>query len=66
MTKRKLTAQQRAWCKNYDQRTTFDPLMDDFFAGNESFLDAARKSVRWFEEWSNEAHCNVRDIPGDE
>ena len=61
-----MTREQRAWCKHYEQQTTFDPLMDDFFVGNESFIEAARNSVRWFEEWSNEAHCNIPDIPGDD
>ena len=61
-----LTPKQRSWCRRYEQQTTFEPLMDDFLAGNESFLEAARNSVWWFTEWSNEAHCKIRNIPGDD
>ena len=63
--KRKLTPKQRAWCKHYEQHTTFEPMMDDFLAGNESFVAAAKASVRWFEDWSSDAHLAVMNIPGD-
>lgn len=65
MPKVRMTKEQRAWCKNYERETGFDPLMDDYLYGNESFVNAARFSVRWFEDWSNDAHLNIgRDIPG--
>ena len=61
----RMNAKQRAWCKNYEKETTFEPLMDDFLYGNETFLHCARLSVRWFEDWSCDAHLNIgRDIPG--
>ena len=59
-----MTKEQRAWCKEYEKYTTFEPLMDDFLAGNESFVTAARYSVRWFEDWSNDAYLSIPDIPG--
>jgi len=63
--KRRMTKAQKAWCDNYRQQTDFEPLMDDFLHGNEPFEHAARKSVRWFEDWASDAHLNVgRNIPG--
>lgn len=57
---------QKAWCTNYQNETGFDPLMDDFYAGNETFVQAAKKSVRWFESWASDAHLNIgKDIPGE-
>lgn len=65
VTKLRMTKEQRAWCKEYQRQTGFEPLMDDFLAGNESFLAGARTSVRWFEDWSSDAHLNIgRNIPG--
>ena len=65
LAKVRMTKEERAWCKRYEKETTFEPLMDDFLAGNETFLEAARASVRWFEDWSRDALLNIsRDIPG--
>lgn len=61
----RMTKEQRAWCKNYERETTFEPLMDDFLYGNESFVDAAKQSNSWFEQWASDAHLNItRNIPG--
>ena len=57
---RKLTKKQMRWCKEYEESTTFEPLMDDFLAGNETFKQAAKKSRDWFENWMNDA---FRGIP---
>lgn len=54
MAERTLTPQQREWCKKYKEETTFDPLIDDFLAGEETFKEAAQKSVEWFEDWAND------------
>lgn len=65
MAKVRMTKEQRAWCKRYEQETTFEPLMDDFLAGNEPFVKAARDSLRWFEDWSSDAFIRAgEDIPG--
>lgn len=65
MGKRRTKAQIE-WCKLYEEQTTFEPMMDDFKAGNESFVDAARKSNRWFESWASDSHLNIsRHIPGE-
>lgn len=62
---RKMTREQKAWCKEYEAQTTFEPLMDDFLHGNETFVQAARKSNRWFDDWSSDAYLNIsRNIPG--
>ena len=67
MSKRRFTKQQREWCKNYQRETDFEPLMHDFLAGNETFVLAARKHCRWFEQWPSDAYLNVsRHIPGAE
>lgn len=55
MTERTLTRAQRAWCKKYRESTMFDPLIDDFLAGEETFEEAAQKSIAWFEDWANDA-----------
>ena len=66
--KAKYTQEQKRWCQTYETETTFEPLMDDYECGNESFVDAAKKSLLWFEDWSNDAHLNASrvHIPGDE
>jgi len=62
----RMTKEQRAWCKLYKEQTSFAPLMDDFLAGNETFVAAAKHSVRWFEDWSSDAYLNItRHIPGE-
>jgi len=60
------SAEQIAWCKKYEKETGFEPLMFDFEAGNETFYEAARKSVGWFEDWANDALLRVTadEIPG--
>ncbi len=59
------SGEQRAWCENYQSRTGFEPLMEDFEAGNETFYQGATKSVSWFEDHSNDALLSVSsNIPG--
>ncbi len=59
------TKAQREWCERYEQETTFEPLMCDFEAGNVSFIQAAKESTRWFENWSGDALLRgCGDIPG--
>lgn len=57
---------QAEWCRMYERETTFEPLMCDYEAGNESFVEAAKMSISWFESWSCDAHLRVGDhhIPG--
>ena len=38
--------------------------MDDFIAGNESFVAAAKRSVCWFEDHASDAMRKIGDIPG--
>ena len=56
---RTMTKAQKAWCAMYEKETGFDPLMDDYLSGNETFAFAARKSIRWFEDWANDALLNI-------
>lgn len=55
---KKYTKKQIEWCDNYLDATTFDPLMDQFEAGEETFQQAAQRSVHWFEQWSQNALLN--------
>lgn len=61
LTKKAYTADQRRWCENYVVRTGFEPLMDDFESGDETFPQAAQKSVVWFEHWSSDALLFITD-----
>ncbi len=62
--KKYYSAEQKAWCQKYLAATGFAPLMCDYEAGNMSFVEAGNNSVRWFEEWANEAHHLIENIPG--
>ena len=65
-SKRSMTKEQREWCRLYKSQTGFEALMDDFLAGNESFVVAAQHSAKWFEEWFNDAHLAITQrIPGE-
>ena len=60
------TPEQLRWCRMYEAETGWSPLMCDFENGNESFYEAARKSVGWFESWASHALLRVtaHSIPG--
>jgi len=63
--KKHYTPEQRAWCEQYERHTTFEPLMCDYEAGNQTFVDAAQFSVRWFDLWAGDVQRIVGDkIPG--
>jgi hypothetical protein len=62
--KKLYSEEQKAWCVNYENRTTFEPLMDDYEAGNCTFQEAASRSVHWFESWSGDAliYCDLNQM----
>lgn len=60
----KYDTHQRIWCREYERHTTFEPLMDDYDAGNESFVEAAKKSIQWFNDWALETARAIENIPG--
>lgn len=63
--KDKYTKDQREWCERYEARTGFDPMMDDYEAGNVTFYEAAQKSVSWFEDHAADAMNAIsNNIPG--
>lgn len=64
--KKYYTAEQKAWCQNYHASTTFEPMMDDYEAGNVTFVKAAQDSIDWFESWAIEARQKAEGdgIPG--
>lgn len=53
------STEQIAWCRKYKKETGFEPLMCDFVAGNETFYEAARKSIGWFEDWATDALLRI-------
>ena len=59
MSKKKYTAKQKKWCKFYEETTGFEPLMSEFESGNESFEEAAKSSVSWFEDFAADAMCRL-------
>ena len=67
--KGKYTAEQKEWCRFYEQETGFDPhAMADYEQGHLTFVQAAKDSVGWFENWMQETFHRVmeRSIPGDD
>jgi hypothetical protein len=61
--KQTLSKRRQKWCAEYEQVTTFEPLMDDFYEGNETFQEAAEHSVQWFADWVNEVGRAMPRIP---
>ena len=62
----KYSAKQLRWCRMYEAETGWPALMQDFESGSETFYEAARKSIGWFESWASDALLRVtaRSIPG--
>ena len=55
---------QKIWCKKYRAETGFDPLMDEYEAGGETFDDARKRSVAWFDDWSSDVLIRITREPG--
>ena len=57
---------QRQWCIAYETETGFDPMMDDYEAGLQTFAEAAVASLRWYEDHTRDAHLRIssKTIPG--
>lgn len=64
----KYDQRQRKWCAHYESMTGFEPLMCDFEAGNQSFVEAAKLSVDWYESHTGDMFLAItrRPIPGSE
>lgn len=63
---KRLTSVQRKWADEYKDHTGFDAMLDDFRAGNVTFTEAAKKSIRWFEDWSSDAYLRISNYPGED
>ena len=64
--KGKYTADQQAWCRKYESETGFDPMTDDFEAGNVSFYSAAQNAIHWYESHTSSVHLRIQDgVPGE-
>lgn len=65
--KGKYTDEQKEWCRRYERETGFDPhAMADYEQGNLTFVQAAKDSIAWFENWMNDAYLRITkgSIPG--
>ena len=60
---RKLNKKQQGWCEAYEQATTFEPLMDDYLGGYESFEEAANSSIEWYRNYYEECMRAIPRIP---
>jgi len=49
------TLEQRAWCIRYECQTFFEPVMDDYEAGNQTFEEAQAWNKQWLLDWAKEA-----------
>lgn len=59
-----LNSRRRAWVELYKEQTGFDALMDDYYAGNESFKAAAAHSVQWYRDYFEETERAItRKVP---
>jgi len=56
---------QREWFKAYERRTGFDALYQhEVESGKMSFSTAAKASLTWLEDWSNETIQHLEaDLP---
>lgn len=63
----KATDAQRAWLKQYEDQTGFEPqYQEEFDSGEMNFAAVARANIDWFEAWSNDAHLAIqRNNPAD-
>lgn len=59
---------QQNWCEYYERTTGFEPLMCDYEAGNETFVEAAEKSNQWYEDHTTDTYLAITRewIPGSE
>lgn len=59
---------QQKWCEYYERTTGFEPLMCDYEAENESFVQAAEKSIQWYEDHTSDTYIAITRgwIPGSE
>ena len=66
-TSTKANDAQRAWLKQYEDQTGFEPLhQEEFDSGEMTFAAVARANIDWFEAWSTDAHLAIqRNNPAD-
>lgn len=60
MSESRYTTEQRAWCKTYRCETGFAPMMDQFERGEETFREAATRSIRWYEAHTSDVHLRIQ------
>lgn len=53
------TVAQRAWCIRYETETLFEPVMDEYEAGNCTFEAAQAWNKQWLLDWAKETVGNL-------
>ncbi|WMI99976.1 hypothetical protein RBU55_00030 [Pseudomonas chlororaphis subsp. aurantiaca] len=62
---KKISAEQGAWLKTYEDATGFEPLnQDELDSGEMTFVEVARQNIRWFEQFANDALLRIGNVPG--
>ncbi|KAF0254326.1 hypothetical protein [Pseudomonas putida] len=61
ITSTKATEAQRAWLKQYEDKTGFEPMhQDELDSGEMTFAAVAQGNIDWFEAWAAEAHLAIQ------
>jgi len=61
ITSTKATDAQRAWLKQYEDQTSFEPLhQDELDSGEMTFAQVAQANIDWFEAWSMDTHRAIQ------
>lgn len=61
---KKMNGKQKAWCKKYENETTFECIhQEDLDSGEMTFEEFARENIKWFENWSSDALLNIGHYP---
>jgi hypothetical protein len=59
----KIPRWQKEWIKLYHETTEYEPLIDDFALGNETFDEMRRANVQWFEDHIRSVVGNLSQDP---
>lgn len=61
---KKVTKEQRAWLKHYEQTTGFEPMaQEDIDSGERTFEQVAKLNVDWYESHTADCFLSVSNYP---
>lgn len=65
ITSTKATDAQRAWLKNFEENTGFEPhAQAELDSGEMTFAAVAQLNIQWFEQWYIDTHLAIdKNIP---